>query len=165
MDKQPKETVAIRIPKDVLDYINEGITSRKFADVSHAFELMAFEHMTNLEPKDESTLEKIERLAMGTVDRSVAVVKETAGTVKESTMKMYKESSEKVKETPIGKSMMDSADKVQDRTKQAFQFSKNLVKDGVDRVKETIAPGDEKECECGEKNCDCAEKGKKIDIE
>jgi len=148
MDKQQKETVAICIPKDIMDYINEGITSRKFADVSHAIELMAFEHMTNLESKDVSTLEKIERLAMGTVERSVAAVKET---------------SDKVKEMPIGKTMMDSADKVQERSKQAFAFSKNLMKDGVERVKGTISPG--QECECGEKDCDCAEKGKKIDIE
>jgi hypothetical protein len=150
MDKQPKETVAICIPKDIMDYINEGISSRKFADVSHAVELMAFDHMKNLDPKDESTLEKIERLAMGTVERSVAAVKET---------------SDKVKEMPIGKTMMESADKVQDRTKQAFEFSKNLMKDGVEKVKGTIAPGEEKKCGCGEEDCNCVEKGKKIDIE
>lgn len=165
MTKQAKETIAVCVSKDVLDYISEGVASRKFADASHAFELMAFEHMSNIEPKDESTLEKLERMTMGTVNRTVDAVKETAGTFEEKTMKVYNESTEKIAESSFGKTVKESVDKVEDRTKSAFEYSRDLVKESVDKVKDTIVPGEQKECGCGEKDCDCAEKGKKIDIE
>lgn len=160
MTKQPTETVAICISTEILDFINDEVGKRKFADVSHAFELMAFEYMKNIEPKDESILAKLERLTLGTVKKSVDVVKDTAATVQDSTMKVYKGSSEKVKDSSIMKGMIDSAGKVQDSTMKAYKFSSEKVKDSVGMVKDKISSKDV-DAECKDKNC----KGKKIEID
>lgn len=158
MTKDCKQTIGLCISDDILDFINERIDNKVFADVSHAFELMAFEYMKNLKVKDESTLDRIERLTMGTVRRSVEVVRETAETARDTTMKAYHDSTERVKDTSIGKSMIESAEKVQDSTKKAYEYSSGKVKESVDMVKERILPKDE-----GDEEKEA--KGKKIEID
>ena len=158
MTKECKQTIGICISGDILDFINERVNNKVFADVSHAFELMAFEYMKNLEVKDESTLEKIERLTMGTVKKSVEVVRETAETAMDTTKKAYHDSSEKVRDTPIGKSMINSAEKVQDTTMKAYEFSSSKVRESVGMVKERILPKD------GDEGQEKEAKGKKIEI-
>ena len=159
MTKDCKQTIGLCISDDIIDFINERIDNKVFADMSHAFELMAFEYMKNLKVKDEGTMDKIERLTMGTVRKSVEVVRETAGTVQDTTMKAYHDSTERVKDTSIGKTMMESAEKVQDSTKKAYEYSSGKVKESVDMVKDRIRPKDGQEIEEKE------EKGKKIEID
>jgi hypothetical protein len=145
-----KETIAINISQDVIDFINERIAKKQFADVSHGFELMAFEYMQAIKDKDSSTLDHLERMARDGVKRSVVVVKETAGTVQDSTMKVYKESSEKVRESGIMQDMLDKAGRVQESTMKAVKISTEKAKESVGKVKESVLSkdGEEKEEDC-----------------
>jgi len=139
MTKEAKDTVEISISKEIMDFINERIDTRQFANTSHAFELMAFEFMKNLDPKDESTIQKLQKLTLGTARKSVGLIRDTAETVQDSTMKVVHGSSEKVKDSSIMKGVKDSAGKVQDGTMKAVRFSTGKVKDSVGKVKETIS--------------------------
>lgn len=151
-----KDTIAVCISEEVIDFINERIETKQFADMSHAFELMAYEYMQNLEDKDTSTIQKLERMAVGGVKRSIEVVKDTAGTVQDSTMKVVRGSSEKVKDTSgkvkgsgIMKGVIGTAGKVQESTVKAVKFSTGKVKEGVGKVKDTVSSKDTASEECG----------------
>jgi len=150
-----KDTIAVCISQEIIDFVNERIETKQFADTSHAFELMAYEYMKNLEDKDTSTIQKLERMAVGGVKRSIGVVKDTAGTVQDSTMKVVRGSSErvkgtsgKVKESGIMKGVIDTAGKVQESTVKAVKFSTEKVKEGVGKVKDTVSSKEPQDDEC-----------------
>jgi len=161
-----KETIGIRISNEIMDFIKKGIENKQFADVSHAFELMAFEYMKSPDVKDESTLGRLERLTMSTVQKSVDTIKTTAETVQESsigkgimqtadrvedtTMKAYNETTDKFRESSAGKGIMETAGKVQDATMKAYNESTEKVmessigkdiKDTANKVQDTTMKG------------------------
>lgn len=165
MTRQSRETIAVCVSRDIVDFINEGIESRRFADASHAIELMVFEHMKNVGPRDQSALNRIERLAQEIMKRSVDMMKETADTVQETTRKLIAESTEMIRTNSMGKVMADSAGRIQEGTQSALKYSRDLMEETMEKVRGTLTPAREAECECGQKDCDCAEKGKKIQID
>lgn len=161
MTNDEKHTIGICVSDDIIDFINERIKTKVFADVSHAFELMAFEYMKQAKAREEGTLDRIERIAIGTMKKSVEVARETAETAVDTTSKVYHDSSERVRETGIGKTVADSAGTAKDTTMKAVEFSSARVKDSVGVVKERVLPTDGED-EDQEKDAD---RGRKIDIE
>ncbi len=139
-----KETIAIKISPDILEFVKENVDKKIFSSVSHGFEVMAFDFMEKENEKDESMILRLERLAKSGLQKSTAMVKETAEVVHDSTIKAVKystdkvkTSAEKVKESRVGQEVSESAGKVQESAKKAADYTTEKVRETTEKFKET----------------------------
>ena len=95
-----KETIAITVPAEVMEFVRRMVKERRFADVSHAFEFMAREFIRREKEREVPAVQRLERLAKEGAKKSADLVAESVEIVQDiSITDALKKPAEIVKKT------------------------------------------------------------------